>query len=112
MIGTNIYKVRRKRGISLSELSERAGISKSYLSNIERNLNKNPSIHILEKISNGLNIELKELIWNDEVHVPSTQLEHEWIEFVQELKSSGIHKEQLHEYKTLIDFIRWQKNNK
>ncbi|WP_442594251.1 helix-turn-helix domain-containing protein [Neobacillus sp. D3-1R] len=109
MIGTNIFKLRKKRGLSLSELSERAKISKSYLSNIERNLNKNPSIHILEKVAKGLNVEIKEIIKIDERHSINTQLDPEWIDFIQELMNSGIHKEQIHEYRTLIEFINWQK---
>lgn len=44
MIGNKIYKFRKQRGLSISELAERAKISKSYLSNIERNLNSNPPI--------------------------------------------------------------------
>jgi XRE family transcriptional regulator, master regulator for biofilm formation len=112
MIGTNINKIRKKRGISLSELSERAEISKSYLSNIERNLNKNPSIHIMEKIAKGLNVDLKDVIWTDEEQGSNTKIDHEWIDFIEELKNSGIRKEQIHEYKTLIEFIKWQKNNK
>lgn len=112
MIGTNIYKIRKNRGLSLSELSERAEISKSYLSNIERNLNKNPSIHIIEKIANGLNVDLKEVIRTDEKHGPSIQIDHEWIDFIEELKNTGIRKEQIHEYKTLIEFIKWQKNQR
>jgi XRE family transcriptional regulator, master regulator for biofilm formation len=110
MIGTNIYKIRKIRGISLSELSERAKISKSYLSNIERNLNQNPSIHILGKIAKGLNVDIEEILITDVKNAQSTQIDDEWINFIQELQDSGIHKEQIQEYKTLIEFINWQKN--
>ena len=44
MIGKNIYWLRKEKGLTLSELAERANIAKSYLSNIERNINQNPSI--------------------------------------------------------------------
>lgn len=105
MIGSNIYQIRKKRGLSLSELSERARISKSYLSNIERNLNRNPSIHIIEKIASVLDVELKELIRPEAV----IGIEKEWVDFIQELKNTGIHKEEIHEYRTLIEFIKWKK---
>ena len=49
MIGKNIYLLRKEKGLTLSELAERANIAKSYLSNIERNINQNPSIQIVEK---------------------------------------------------------------
>lgn len=110
MIGTNIYNLRKKRGLSLSELSFRSGVSKSYLSNIERNLNKNPSIQILEKISGVLEIELKELITGAKQGF-ILEIDKEWIDFIQELEALGINKEQIQEYKTLIEFIKWQNNN-
>jgi XRE family transcriptional regulator, master regulator for biofilm formation len=62
MIGNKIYKFRKQRGFSISELAERAKISKSYLSNIERNLNSNPSIKVIEKISSVLQVDLSDLI--------------------------------------------------
>ena len=40
MIGENISTIRKNRGYTLSELAEQAHISKSYLSNIERNLKR------------------------------------------------------------------------
>ena len=58
MIGNNIYRIRKQRGLTLSELAKKALISKSYLSNIERNLNKNPSIQVMEKIAAVLHVDL------------------------------------------------------
>lgn len=106
MIGNNIQQIRKRKGLTLSECAERANISKSYLSNIERNLNKNPSIQIMEKIANVLDVDLRTLIGA----TPSNQhLDHEWMDFIKELKKSGVEKEQLQEYKTVIEFARWQK---
>ncbi len=62
MIGENLKKVREIRGLSLSELAEKAGISKSYLSNMERNLNENPSIQVLCKISKALQVDIQTLV--------------------------------------------------
>ncbi|MGJ7911445.1 helix-turn-helix domain-containing protein [Neobacillus sp. LXY-1] len=107
MIGSNIYKLRKKRGLTLSELAERANISKSYLSNIERNLNQNPSIQVIKKIAGVLDVELNELLYqHPEFDEPNADIsEQELIELVNELKVSGIDKK---EYKTLIEFIKWQ----
>lgn len=110
MIGKNICEIRKRRGLTLSELAERAGISKSYLSNIERNLNQNPSIRVMKKIAQVLDVDLKFLIitgQNDETE----QLDKEWLDFVNELKNSGVEKEQIQDYKTLIEFIKWQNKN-
>ena len=108
MIGKNIYQLRKDKGLTLSELAERANIAKSYLSNIERNINQNPSIQIVEKIAQVLNVDIKMLI---EGKVAKTQtIDTEWIDLFEEIKKSGIKKEDIQEYRTLIDFIKWKNN--
>jgi XRE family transcriptional regulator, master regulator for biofilm formation len=110
MIGRNIYELRKKKGITLSELAERSKVSKSYLSNIERRLNKNPSIQVIEKIAIVLGVEVKMLLSN-KMEDENTHLEKEWVEFIGELKNLGINKDRIHEYRELIDFIKWKKND-
>lgn len=112
MIGNNIAKLRKKRGYTLSELAEQAKISKSYLSNIERNLNRNPSIQVMEKIANVLNVDFVSLIKEEVTNDAPCYLEKEWIDFVHELKRNGLEKDQIQQYKPLIEFIKWQKENK
>jgi XRE family transcriptional regulator, master regulator for biofilm formation len=106
MIGKNIQELRKKKGLSLSELAERANMSKSYLSNIERNVNQNPSIQILEKLAKVLDVDFRTLIHSDSLEI----LDDEWVTFISELKQSGIEASQLEEYKILIEFINWQKS--
>lgn len=106
MIGEKIQSIRKKKGLSLSECATRASISKSYLSNIERNINHNPSIQVMEKIAAALGVEVRALLELNHNVVP----ESEWLEFVNELKKSGVQKEQLKEYKTVIEFAKWQKD--
>ena len=109
MIGTNIHCIRKQRGLSLSDLAERAGISKSYLSNLERNLNKNPSIKMVDKIASVLGIDLLVLMKSGDINdFPYQPLEKEWMKFINDLKASGVQKDQLNDYKKLIDFINWQ----
>ncbi|MCL6572221.1 MAG: helix-turn-helix domain-containing protein [Bacillus sp. (in: Bacteria)] len=110
MIGKNIYQIRKKRGYTLSELAARAGISKSYLSNIERELNQNPSIQVLGKIAMVLDVDFKTLLGPEaEINTETKQIiESEWLDFVKELKDSGIDKKQIPEYRALIEFIKWQ----
>lgn len=107
MIGKNIYDIRKRRGLTLTELAERAGIAKSYLSNIERNLNQNPSINVIEKIASVLEVDLKELLGSGGDKI-EPQMDNEWVEFVKELRDSGVEKDQIQEYKMLLDFIKWQ----
>jgi XRE family transcriptional regulator of biofilm formation len=108
MIGRNIYEIRMKKGLTLSELAERAGISKSYLSNIERSLNQNPSIQVIRKISRVLDVDLKLLIKTDSTEEEHQLLDKEWIELANEFKQSGIEKNQIQDFKQLIEFIKWQ----
>lgn len=107
MIGKNIYEIRKRRGLTLTELAERAGIAKSYLSNIERNLNQNPSINVIEKIASVLDVDLKELLGTGKDEKESL-LDNDWVDFVKELRDSGVEKDQIEEYKMLLDFIKWQ----
>jgi len=111
MIGNHIAKIRKSRGFTLSELADKSNVSKSYLSNIERNLNQNPSIQVLEKIAHVLQVEISSLLTPLMKQDQHQIIENEWIEFVKELKKSGLKKDQIHEYKTLIEFIRWQNSN-
>jgi XRE family transcriptional regulator, master regulator for biofilm formation len=108
MIGKNIYEIRKRKGLTLSELAGRANISKSYLSNIERNLNRNPSIQVMGKIALVLDVDLKMLLRTGTNEEEEKLPDKEWIDLVSELKESGIEKE---EYKTLIEFIKWQNQN-
>ncbi|WLR49136.1 helix-turn-helix transcriptional regulator [Halobacillus litoralis] len=104
MIGENIQNLRKKRGMSLTVLAEYADISKSYLSNIERNLNKNPSVHMIGKIAGVLEVSPIELLGLEQ----ENKIEPEWLDFIHELKRIGVDKERIKEYKLLIDFINWQ----
>lgn len=55
-----IKELRKERNMSLDELSKKTNISKSHLNYIERN-EKEPTISMLIKISNSLNVEITEL---------------------------------------------------
>ncbi|WP_083270708.1 helix-turn-helix domain-containing protein [Bacillus marinisedimentorum] len=62
VIGDQIRKHRQSKGMSISGLAHKAGVSKSYLSSIERNLQTNPSIHIIEKLALALNVNVDTLM--------------------------------------------------
>lgn len=109
MIGKNIAEHRKAQRMTLSELAKRSNVSKSYLSNIERNVNQNPSIAVLERIANVLNVDVNFLI-GDKEEVENQKRCSEWTEFVSELKKAGVRKDQIHNYKELIEFIKWKQN--
>ncbi|MEC5422876.1 helix-turn-helix domain-containing protein [Virgibacillus sp. C22-A2] len=104
MIGEKIKKLRKDKKISISELAERAGVAKSYLSSIERNLQTNPSIQFIEKISKVLNVSVNELIREERLNEVE-DLDNEWLKIVQEAMDSGVSKEQFKEY---LEFNKWR----
>lgn len=106
MIGQRIKEYRLQKKISLSELAERAGIAKSYLSSIERNIQSNPSIQILEKLSSVLNVPVHVLLHGETGEI---ELDHDWEELVREAMSSGISKDEFREF---LEFNKWKMKNK
>ncbi len=61
IIGKNLKKLRTEMKISLDMVSDLTGISKSMLSGIEKG-NKSPTVSLLWKLCEGLNITLEELL--------------------------------------------------
>lgn len=59
-----IKPVRKKRNLTLYELSKRTGISRTYLRNLENNKQFNPTMFILKKISEALEVEIKDLFYS------------------------------------------------
>lgn len=60
-VGATLQQLRQARKLSLDELSRHAGVSKSMLSQIERN-QANPTVAILWRLANALGIELTEFL--------------------------------------------------
>ncbi|RFU69348.1 helix-turn-helix domain-containing protein [Peribacillus saganii] len=96
MIGDRIKKRRLEKNMSISQLANKTGIVKSYLSSLERSLQKNPSIQILEKISHVLEIPLDSLLHDkaSDSRSSSGSIDDEWLCLVREATNSGITKEQ------------------
>ena len=112
MIGKKIAEIRKRKGFTLSELAEKAQISKSYLSNLERNQNKNPSLKIISRVAEVLKIDPVTLMNPIEIHEQQLVFDQEWVDFVYELQEVGLEKERVKDYKELIEFIKWKNVNK
>lgn len=90
--------------MSMTELADKAGVAKSYLSSLERNLQTNPSIQFLEKISSVLNIPVDALLYD----APNKEtLDNDWMKIVEEAMNSGVSKQQFREF---IEFNKWRKD--
>jgi XRE family transcriptional regulator, master regulator for biofilm formation len=105
MIGQRIKQLRLQKQLSLSELAEKAGVAKSYLSSIERNLQSNPSVQFLEKISAVLGISVQSLIREEKTETNYEQLDSDWANLVREAMESGVSKE---EFKQFLEFNKWK----
>lgn len=100
MLGKCLQELRMQKGLSMSELAERSGVTKSYLNSLERGIKDNPSIQILEKISAVLGMELGSLLrYVHERQTGSAPFDAEWIKLISELKKSGISKEMVKSWK-------------
>jgi len=107
VIGPRIKKYRTQKNLSLSELAERAGVAKSYLSSIERNLQSNPSVQFLEKVSSVLGVSVNTLL-NEQNETDPEELDLEWTKLVQDAMKSGVSKEQ---FKEFLEFNKWRLQN-
>jgi transcriptional regulator with XRE-family HTH domain len=60
-IGLRIRRFRNERGLSLSELAEQAGVSKSHLSAIETGAGTRPGAAVLHRLASALGVTLADL---------------------------------------------------
>lgn len=60
-LGTNLRKAREERGWSQEEFADRAGIHRTYVSDIERGA-RNPTILIVEKLADALGLRASDLL--------------------------------------------------
>ncbi|KML40332.1 helix-turn-helix domain-containing protein [Cytobacillus firmus] len=109
MIGGRIKTLRIKKGYSINELSEKAEVSKSYLSYIERGIQENPSLQVLSRIARTLDANLEDLLEENKEEITDlSKLDEEWVSLVKEAIRQGITKEDFSYY---LEFIKFKKMN-
>lgn len=64
-MGEAIRRIRKEKKKTLDEVAEAVGITHSYLSRIERNLQQ-PSIQVIEKIADYLGVHKSYLFFDEE----------------------------------------------
>ena len=62
MVGERIRSLRQVRGLGLSELADNASVSKGYLSALETGGESNPSLDVLIRIAQALEVTLADLL--------------------------------------------------
>ena len=106
MIGAHIKRVRIQRRLTLSELAAKAGISKSYLSYIERGIQENPSFLVLTRLSKALGVPLEILMEEGHPEIDMTaEVDEEWLKLLEEAVRTGVSKE---EFSLYLDFIKFR----
>ncbi|ADU29907.1 helix-turn-helix domain-containing protein [Evansella cellulosilytica] len=111
MIGERVKRYRKEAGMTLTELADKAGVAKSYLSALERNIQTNPSIQFLEKVANVLGLSIDYLLKDqvDNVSIVDEDIDKEWVNLVQEAMNSGVSKE---EFRDFLEFNKWKMKQK
>lgn len=94
-----IKNIRESKNISLKELSERTHISKGYLSDLENNKKYNASLDKLYKISNVLEVNVKDLFY--------TTLDIEYLrkKLDNEINKYGLNSKETLEISQIIDLL-------
>ena len=75
IIGINIKKYRELKDYSLSDLAEKAGVSKAFLWEIEQGNSKRPGAEVLFKIATALNVTIADLMGKRPPQVEQDKIE-------------------------------------
>ena len=71
-IGDRLKTERLLKGMSLTQLADKAGVSKAYLSQLEAGHQANPSLEVLKRIGEALHITVGRLVGGEGVRAAAT----------------------------------------
>ncbi|WNF23710.1 helix-turn-helix domain-containing protein [Mesobacillus jeotgali] len=108
-VGEKIKSLRLEKKYSISELSEKAKVSKSYLSYIERGIQENPSLQVLSRLADNLDTTVEYLMGQNNTNAFMKPVDEEWAGLVDEAIKNGISKEDFAYY---LDFMKFTSRNK
>ena len=60
IIGRNLRRIRKEKGMSIERLALISAVNKNYISDLERG-NRNPTIGVLDRLAFALKIDIKDL---------------------------------------------------
>ncbi|WP_078545728.1 helix-turn-helix domain-containing protein [Litchfieldia alkalitelluris] len=103
MNGTVIRELREDKGISLNKLSKLSGVSKSYLSIIERGKQSNPSISVLERIAEALETEVDVILLQAK---EKEKVDDKIISLAKQIKTSELSDENIKMFRDFLDILR------
>lgn len=65
LVGRNLARLRREKGLTQEQIAERSGFSQQYLSGLERG-RRNPTVVTLYELAQALGVSHTELVKPDE----------------------------------------------
>lgn len=99
MIVFNIRNIRKSKKISLRKLSDMTGISRAYLYDLESNRRFNPTLFILQKIAEVLEVDIKDLFYS------LNELDNLKEEMYRRIDKYGINSKEVLEVSQVIDLL-------
>lgn len=94
-----IKLLRRSKNITLYKLSQVTGISRTYLRELENNNVFNPTMKILDKIANALDVTIKDLFYyNNDVNKLKEEMYHR-------IEVFGLDSEEVYKISQIIDLL-------
>lgn len=106
MLIFNIKNIRKNKEISLNRLHEMTGVSRAYLYDLENNRRFNPTLFILEKIAEVLEVNIKDLFYS------SNDIDNLKEEMYRRIDEYGIDSKEALEVSQVIDLLINIKMNK
>lgn len=94
-----IKELRKSRKLTLYDLSKRAGISRSYLLDLENSRRINPSFSTLRKIADALDVSVKELFYSE------IEIENLREELHKRIDKFGLDSKEVYEISQIIDLL-------
>jgi XRE family transcriptional regulator, master regulator for biofilm formation len=103
MVGARIKEFCTNKNLTINELVPLSRVSKSYISSIERGLQKKPSFKVLKKLAETLHLLLES---NISIEKTEIVLDDEWIEPLKIAIHVGLTKRKIHEF---VLFVHYKK---
>ncbi|WP_164126203.1 helix-turn-helix domain-containing protein [Sphingobacterium luzhongxinii] len=111
-LGTTLKDARKNIGFTLRQVEETAGISNAYLSQLENDKIKNPSVNILSKLSSLYKVSLKTLLSNAKmIDKKEEQQEEINLNFAQKIafRAENLTEEERNDVLKYLEYIRSRK---
>ncbi len=94
-----IKNIRERKNLTIYKLSKLTGINRAYLTQLENNKKFNPTMQILDKIANALDVNIKQLFYClDEIETLKKEM-------YKRIDQYGINSNEVMEVSKIIDLL-------